>query len=185
MPFWRKRSHSSGVDNYRQVERLLERGKEIYIVSPYIDPYYASMIRKYANRKRFYIISSSLDAKARRILESRGSWLSVIIFALFVVAISIVLLALSLLSMAIMLIAALAIAARIVVFKAFARNRIRLKVPGRFVHAKMYISERMAISGSANLTYKGMHSNVEHIDIAYDPKEILEFKKEFWRIWNS
>ncbi len=180
-----KSRHSGGMDNYRQVERLISHGKEVYIVSPYIDPYYAAMIRRYAHRKRFYIISSSIESKARQILESKGSWLGVALFVAIVALVLWVLFALSLLNLDIALVALVAVIARIAVFKIFSRNRIRLKVPRRFVHAKMYISERMAISGSANLTYKGMHSNVEHIDIAYGPKEILDFKKEFWRMWDS
>ncbi len=185
MPFWRKNSHSSGVDNYRHVERLLRSGREICIISPYIDAYYAATIRRYANRKRFYIISSKLDTKARSILESGVSWLGVVVFAAVVAFVIWLLFVLMLLTLAILLLAGIAVLARIAVFKVFSRNGIRLKVPRHFVHAKMYMSERMAISGSANLTYKGMHSNVEHIDVIYDPKEILEFKKQFWRIWDS
>ncbi len=185
MPFWSRNRYSSGVDSYRYVEKLIRGGKEVYIVSPYIDAYYAALIRRYANWKRFYIISSSLDENAKKILESRGSWMGVGIFAVFVVFVSWILFALSLFSLDILILALAAILARVIVFKFSTRNRIRLKVPRSFVHAKMYISERMAISGSANLTYRGMHSNVEQIEVVYDQKAILDFKKRFWSMWDS
>ncbi len=185
MPFWRGKSYSSGRGSYREVERLLAKGREIYIVSPYIDAYYAALIRRYAHRKRFYIISSSLDAKARRILRSRGSPMGVAIFIVIVIFICWILFVLSLLTFQIAVLAAVVVLARMAVFRIFSGNRIKLKVPRSFVHAKMYISERMAISGSANLTYKGMHGNVEHMEVAYDPKTILDFKKQFWGMWDS
>ncbi len=185
MPFWRGNRYSTGAGSHAQVEQLIRRGREIYIVSPYIDNYYAALIRRHAGRKRFYILSSSMKGNARRILESRGSWASVAVFAASVVVILCILFALSLLSPGIAVLAVLAVLARIAVFKHFSGNRIRLKVPGRFVHAKMYISERMAITGSANLTYNGMHSNIEHMETVYDPRTILELKKQFWKIWDA
>jgi len=36
-------------------------------------------------------------------------------------------------------------------------KNIRLKVPKEFIHAKFYVGDNEAITGSANLTYRGMH----------------------------
>ena len=62
---------------------------------------------------------------------------------------------------------------------------IELRVPKGFVHAKMYIGEKTAIVGSANLTYAGMHQNVEHIDVIRDRGQIADLKKQFFSMWNS
>ncbi|MEB3755807.1 MAG: phospholipase D family protein [Caldisphaeraceae archaeon] len=54
------------------------------------------------------------------------------------------------------------------------------------LHAKMYIiDEKLAITGSANLTERGMYGNYEHIDIKMDPKSVLEINNEFNKLWES
>ncbi len=53
-----------------------------------------------------------------------------------------------------------------------------------FVHAKIYIADNeRAISGSANLTYSGLHSNVESLSIAETKEEVQQIEMEFRRIW--
>lgn len=53
-----------------------------------------------------------------------------------------------------------------------------------FVHAKIYIIDNeSAVSGSANLTYSGLHSNVESLSIAETQEEVQQFEMEFRRIW--
>ena len=64
-------------------------------------------------------------------------------------------------------------------------STVKLKIPSKFVHAKMYIGDAEAIRGSANLTFKGMHKNIEHIELTSDPVQIKELEKQFWRIWSS
>ncbi|MEM3839258.1 MAG: hypothetical protein QXF01_01625, partial [Candidatus Micrarchaeaceae archaeon] len=118
------KTHTNGIGNYRYIEKLLRERGDIYIVSPYIDPYYASVIRRHASGKRFYIISSSMDSKAAMILESRGSPASV---ALFVIAVILILAAMyvySILSIGALLLASIAIGARLLVFKRFSRNKV-------------------------------------------------------------
>ena len=64
-------------------------------------------------------------------------------------------------------------------------KKIRLKAPKEFVHAKMYVGDETAIEGSANLTYNGMHKNVEQISVTRNEKKIAELKEQFWKLWNS
>ncbi len=175
----------SGNDSYRHIDPLIRGGKTIYIVSPYIDSYYAAFIRRYAGGKRFYILSSSMTDSARKILESNGDALGMFLFSGVVAAIDILVYLLGLLSVYIILLSLAAIGARWIVFKLASRNRIVLKVPKSFVHAKLYVSDRMAILGSANLTYKGTHVNVEHIEVVHEPDRIGLLKKEFWKLWEE
>jgi len=54
------------------------------------------------------------------------------------------------------------------------------------LHAKMYIiDDKIAITGSANLTERGMYGNYEHIDIKMDPSSVLRIYNEFAKLWNS
>jgi hypothetical protein len=53
-----------------------------------------------------------------------------------------------------------------------------------FVHAKIYLADRkQAISGSANLTYSGLNSNVESLSIAETEDEVLKIERDFMCIW--
>lgn len=53
-----------------------------------------------------------------------------------------------------------------------------------FVHAKIYIADNeLAVQGSANLTYSGLHSNVESLSIAETKEEVQQIEMEFRRIW--
>jgi phosphatidylserine/phosphatidylglycerophosphate/cardiolipin synthase-like enzyme len=66
------------------------------------------------------------------------------------------------------------------------RKNIMLKTTGEdFVHEKLYISDSMAIIGSANLTYNGTHKNIEHIEIIRDRGEIDELKRHFNSMWGK
>lgn len=54
------------------------------------------------------------------------------------------------------------------------------------LHAKIYIIDgKIAITGSANLTERGMYGNYEHIDIKMDPGSVLRIRNEFIKLWNS
>ncbi len=54
------------------------------------------------------------------------------------------------------------------------------------LHAKLYIVDRRyAITGSANLTVRGMKYNIEHVEIKMDERSISEFIESFERLWSS
>jgi len=67
-----------------------------------------------------------------------------------------------------------------------ANSNLQVKViTERFVHEKLYISGNTAISGSANLTYNGMHKNIEHIEVTKDESKIREMRRHFESMWNG
>ena len=181
--FEKKDRLHSGSDSYRYVERLIRNEKRILIVSPYIDEYYARLLLK-DNHKQIFVISSSADVRARRILTSdrRNRWLLAASAPLalygiieyigkeYAYAVTALLLSFIILS---------------VFFLRKKPRNISFRVPEKFVHAKMYIGRNEAISGSANLTYRGMHSNVEQIGITIDKKDIRDLEAQFWNIWKK
>ena len=169
---------------YKYVERLIKKSREVLIVSPYIDLYYANFILHNSKGKKIYIIASSIDNSAKKILAN-GSFPS-LSFALFIsfLAASLILFANGeeniLFVFAMFFLAIFAIR-----FKHKRPKNIRLKIPREFVHAKFYIGDSEVITGSANLTFRGMHSNVEHIEIRNDPEYVKTMKKEFWKLWKE
>lgn len=180
----------SGTDSYKYVEKLIKQGKQVFIVSPYIDLYYAKFLLRHSAGKHISIISSSIDSKAERLL-SRGSFPGKTLAMLIILAgldyltyeIGIGISALlGLLPVLIFITILLA-----VVFAYKLRHSkpegIKLKIPKEFVHAKFYVNEKTAISGSANLTYRGMHKNVEHLQINYGKREIDSLLDDFRSLW--
>ena len=177
-------TYYSGASCHLYVERLLRKGRKILIVSPYIDRYYARFIMSNMRDKDVRIISSSMEKEAEEILS--GSWDSITIAgtaALLALAevfgfvaganiidLSSLLFILGLLAMAVL---------------RLRKGSVRIKVPKEFVHAKLYISESEAIHGSANLTYNGMHKNVEHIEIVRDSESVERLRNEFMRMWDK
>ncbi|MGC8662335.1 MAG: phospholipase D-like domain-containing protein [Candidatus Micrarchaeia archaeon] len=166
------------------MERLIKKSSEVLIVSPYIDIYYAKFILRNSKNKRIYIISSSMDRKVKKLLE-QGNFpaTSLALFLTF--------------SFAALIISAVGFGNFIFIFsilflaiflfrlKMRKPGGIKLKIPQNFVHAKLYIGNSMAIIGSANLTYRGLHKNVEHIEIHEDLEYIKKLKEEFWRMWKE
>ena len=176
----------SGKDSYKYVENLICSGKRILIVSPYIDLHYANFILRNSSGKKYYILSSSMDARAKSLLlggrfPKETVTLSVMFFLGFVLFLAINLYTYS----AYMLVmSVLAIFATLLLLKR--RNTcISVKLPKEFVHAKIYVSEGMAIHGSANLTYKGMHQNVEHIEVTREREAVDGLERQFWQLWKS
>lgn len=177
----------SGRDSYKYISRLLKGSSKVYIISPYIDLYYAKVLKRLSANKKIYIISSSMDDEAKKILTKRH-----LISPLFYSAVLLLLLAALLallgnveIAFAFTTFAFVLSVGTAIAFKFSKPKNIMLKVPGDFVHAKLYIGGSMAIQGSANLTYKGMHSNVEHIEVVYDKQAVKRLAEEFWRIWSK
>ena len=133
--------------------------------------------------KRIYIISSSMDKEAIKILGKRFS----ILRFLLAILLSAVELYMGILY-GLYAYALLAVALTLIIgyFASVTGNRnISLVIPKRFVHAKMYISENEAISGSANLTYRGMRRNVEIIEIMHDKDSVESMRRTFWKMWKE
>lgn len=176
-------SYYAGHECYKFTEKLIRNGKEILIVSPYIDAYYAKFLNENSSGRRIKVISSSLDPEAKKILKRKkplGMLLAVlvIIFSISYLAYSFKFYYPSFLALSAFLVLLS------LVFFSTKKYNIELKTPSEFVHAKMYINESEAIHGSANLTFNGMHRNIEHIEIVRAKNKIANLKHEFFRLWN-
>ncbi|MDE1825781.1 MAG: hypothetical protein KGH61_03160 [Candidatus Micrarchaeota archaeon] len=175
----------SGKNVYRYIEQVITKGRRVLIVSPYIDRYYANFILSNSKGRKFYILSSSMEDSAKRLLtKGRFPKDAAYLSTLLVVAEAFLYLSRAYLPFLYLLpVAALSIAAMILLAIRKPMN-INLRFPKEFVHAKLYVSESMAVHGSANLTYKGMHKNIEHVEVAYDEGEIKRLENQFWQLWN-
>ncbi|MGD0729438.1 MAG: phospholipase D-like domain-containing protein [Candidatus Micrarchaeaceae archaeon] len=181
----------SGESSYTYVDKLVKnKDKELMIISPYISNYYTRMLLKQANSKRIRVITSESsmsyrDSKLSKLVVSGiKGYIKAIIFLIILDIISIYLqfnyttIALS----AIILILSLFSYLR---HKNQKRNLQVKVIRNKFVHEKMYIAKDTAIIGSANLTYKGMHKNVEHIEIIRDKEKINSLKTHFEEMWRN
>ena len=53
-----------------------------------------------------------------------------------------------------------------------------------FIHSKLYIVDgSYGVSGSANLTYSGLNTNVESLSITETPEEVKELEHNFMKTW--
>lgn len=182
-PFAQKDSSYSGKESYKYVDRILKGEKNLMIVSPYIDEYYANYLVNHARGKRIRILSSSMHAGAARRLRGRNVWPAVR-FSMLVAAFNIMFFLFGLQFLAFLAVSSAA-AVLYLALSLVGKRDISLRVPKDFVHAKMYIGDSVAAEGSANLTYAGMHQNVEHMDVIYDRKRIADLRRQFSRMWDS
>jgi len=59
-------------------------------------------------------------------------------------------------------------------------------MPGQFVHVKLYVIDAVkAIVGSANLTYSGMNKNIERIEEKTESAEIQQEMRVFESLWGE
>ena len=181
----------SGDSSYRYVDRLIkDRDGELMIISPYLSGHYVNMLAKAAQSRKIRVITSNNSMGYRNsklknfaVGGTRG-YVKAVIFFLILDAISIILnfaYTTAILTFIVLAIAALAYLR----YKKTNRNMQVKVITDRFVHEKMYISDNIAISGSANLTYNGMHKNIEHIEVTKDTAKIRELKAHFESMWKS
>lgn len=181
----RETSYYSGPSSYKHVERLMRRSKELCIVSPYIDSYYARFLKRISGGKRIYIISSSINGDADLLLAGgRSPWFAVTL-SLTLVLVNYMAFLLKALNAYLLGASALAICVSVLMFARKKPNSVKIKKPGAFVHAKMYIADDEAIEGSANLTYSGMHKNIEGISVTRDRDRVYQMKEQFWKMWKK
>lgn len=175
-------SYYAGHECYKFTEKLIQNGKEILIVSPYIDAYYAKFLNENSGGRKIKVISSSMDPEAKRILGRKkplGLLLSVLVILLSVDYLAYT----AGLSYPLFLIPSVFLGLLSLFLFNSKRYNIELKTPSEFIHAKMYINESEAIHGSANLTYNGMHRNIEHIEIVRGRDKVARLRSEFFRLW--
>lgn len=54
-----------------------------------------------------------------------------------------------------------------------------------FIHEKVYLCEGRAITGSANLTYSGLHRNLEHVEVIVARDRLEGLAAHFGGLWDS
>ena len=179
----------SGNESYKFVDKLIDGNGDFLIITPYIDAFYAEKVLKAGGRRRIKIITSGApNNKEALALLAKGkkSWVR-FVGIYFLVLAGLLYLAhfynAALLSAGIFVIVALFIVLRRINGKGKQANVEVKVVKNFFVHEKIYISVDSAIVGSANLTYNGMHKNIEHIEIISDPSRVAELKSHFNRLW--
>jgi phosphatidylserine/phosphatidylglycerophosphate/cardiolipin synthase-like enzyme len=182
----------SGSDSYLAVESLINGpSRRLMISSPYIDLFYAEMLISAARKKEIFLLTTNSSINKKALLKiSRGAYgimPKVAAYFLILLAISAVL-RLWYATAAIFFLSLFPLARIYVVYKRRERTPHNLKVKiarGRFLHEKIYISEKIAIVGSANLTFRGMHRNIEHIETILDPQRIGELRSHFEGMWKN
>ncbi len=187
------RKSLSGSQSYKPVEHMIfSRGRELRIISPYISPYYMKMLLRISRRKSVYIITSpstydslsgQFGIKAHRLGPKPLHGGILILISIFLALLSQYLL--SLIALDFFGIWVIAYIISLFLSKKSRKNLHMKKTSGEFVHEKIYISDDEAIVGSANLTFSGMHKNIEHIELIKDPAEIKHLKSHFMGIWAS
>ncbi|MGC8628903.1 MAG: phospholipase D-like domain-containing protein [Candidatus Micrarchaeia archaeon] len=176
-----------GSNSYVFVERLIKSSKDIRIISPYIDSYYANFIVRNAKGKNIRIISSAISKDAKKKL-SKMSFGKFLAFGFLLVLFNYLAEYFAKpLQFGVALATLFAFFAYLLVYftDLSAKKGIAVKVPKEFVHAKLYIGEAEALEGSANLTFSGMHKNIEQLRLVKSEEEIQALKAEFDRLWKK
>ena len=181
----------STESSYKSVEKLLfSKGRNLYVISPFVSTYYLKVLKRISSRKNVYLITS--EAAFKKSIEISGSYKfgrpkvahAAIVLAMFAAAY----LASEYIAALIFLDAMAAWCMFYFIGMAGGSRKSRMHVRvvrGNFVHEKVYISDSMAITGSANLTYSGMHKNTERIAIIDSRKDIGELRRHFEELWHK
>lgn len=181
----------SGDSSYKYVDNLIKNSDpELMIVSPYISDYYTKRLMDKSNNKRIRIVTSESSMSYKNALlnkyvaESTKGYLKALGFFLLLDLISIYLQ----FSYTTIILTALLLILVLLTYRKYKKTdkNLRVKVAkSKFVHEKLYIGRDTAIVGSANLTFNGMHRNVEHIDVIKDQRRIAELRAHFETLWSN
>lgn len=181
----------SGSESYKYVEPiLLDGGRELLVISPYIGISYAKRLVALGRRKRVRVLTSASSEVVSDYIRHRsrhalygylkaavilgaGAFVS-FYFSFYMVA-----------GLA-LAVAALVLLASLVAYRHSRSSDVDVRISyERFVHEKAYISDSVAAVGSANLTYSGMHKNVERVEIITDPSRVARLRAHFFDLWKS
>jgi phosphatidylserine/phosphatidylglycerophosphate/cardiolipin synthase-like enzyme len=181
----------SGDSSFRYVDKLIkENGKELMVISPYLSGYYTKMLANASQKKHVRVITSGSSAGYRDSIIGNyavGSLKGHIKAIIFLAILDMISVYLNFIYTTIILTLLIAIIALIAYARYCATSKnLKIKViREKFVHEKLYIGDNSAISGSANLTYNGMHKNIEHIEVTRDPRKIRELRSHFESMWGN
>ncbi len=181
----------SGTDSYKYVNKLLKNGTELWIISPYISFDYAKLLVKYSKKKKIWLITShnATNLKSIKYFESFSKFYkkilkSAVFFAFL--AIATYLLNFHLLFGIMFALTLFLGFMSILSFKKKHLPNLKIKFSDKvFIHEKIYISDKEAITGSANLTFSGQHKNIEHIELTDSAEKINGLKIHFHSLWET
>lgn len=180
----------SGTESYRYVERLIRDGKDLSIISPYVSLRYAKMLSNHARRHRVRLITSRspTNEDALSYLGKHAGtyrrWAKASLFLAVLAALGFLLD----LYYVYPALAAVSTSLAIVSASKYGKGEARLSfriAGGAFVHEKLYLSKGTAIVGSANLTFNGLHRNVEHIEVITEGNRLETLYRHFNELWRS
>ncbi len=181
----------SGRESYKFVEPLLKsKSSELRVVCPFITAAYARLLVGESARKEVSVITSNseITAAGLKILRKgrRGSVFIKIAIYLLILEVIFFLFKLYLLELAVLPFIVICVMLAAMIHSAAKKRRLRVRVSEEhFIHEKIYITDSCAITGSANLTYAGLHKNVEHLEMTYSTEKIGELRTHFWKLWKS
>ena len=179
----------SGSDTYKTIDKLLKSDSEnLFIITPYIDSFYASLLIKESARKKIYLLTSGSPVNNSAIKKlSSFSDNPFLKPALYFAVLAVILLYARFYYFSALVAAICAIMIALAFMRGALKNRnLHLKVSrGRFFHEKLYIADSAAITGSANLTFRGTHKNVEHVEYTEDESKISGLRSHFKSVWKS
>ncbi|MCL5433795.1 MAG: phospholipase D-like domain-containing protein [Candidatus Marsarchaeota archaeon] len=195
----------SGSESYKYIDELLNRdSSKIKIITPFIGDYYAKMLKEIAKnkKKKVYLIiagnqnAEQINKNAINILaEGKPLRLKTMLLSISILYFVSIFLLKNFLTLAlteVIIVLYICIIGSIMIY-AFIKQLSHLKgsnlklkiVKNKFIHEKVYITDNIAISGSANLTYSGTHKNIEHIDIIKNREQINELEQHFDKLWSE
>jgi phosphatidylserine/phosphatidylglycerophosphate/cardiolipin synthase-like enzyme len=179
----------NGAESYLVIDQFLrEKSEELLIITPYIDLFYAKVLIRQSRNKRIRLITSgaAINKKAISALSSRSVRTAIESgFYFTLILIGLLYLRLYPEAMVAFFVDFLIAAYIIVNFKSRWKNIAMKVTSGKFVHEKIYISDTGMITGSANLTFRGTHKNVEFVDYTRDQTKIQKMRKHFHELWKS
>lgn len=178
----------SGNSSYRYVEALItDKSKRLKVICPFISPAYAKMlVRQSASKDVFVITSSSRISESAVRIMRRGRRFPYATLSAYFIILSILFYAFRFYAaeLVVVPITALVVGLTVAHYVRPRKQRIKVKVAGEsFIHEKVYLSDNSAIVGSANLTYAGLHKNIEHIELIHDVNKMRSLEGHFDELW--
>ena len=180
----------SGSESYRYVDPLIQGSRRVWIISPYIGKHYGEMLRNFRSDRDVRIITMNVKENAEGVLalSKRNPRRSHSLFGVSLIMVLLVVLSyiygLGLYVLAFTILFVIFIYQAIKAEAAKPAGRVKL-MEGKLIHEKVYIGDGVAVVGSANLTYSGMHKNIEHIEVIKEGDRIAELEKHFRQLWNG
>lgn len=185
------KSAYSGNESYKYIDELIKKSHNLKIISPYISLFYAKKIAYYSKHKKISIITFKPQTKneltAFKYLTKLNNLLKFIKLLIYTILLESAAILLKFYSIALILFVFFIIVFILfyLIYGPITSSNISIKISKKFIHEKIYIGNDSAIIGSANLTYNGMHKNIEYVEVIKDKNKINSLKDHFNSLWSQ